>query len=258
MRNQLMLILVPVILSGCGVEQVDTGHRGVETRFGEVVSQSLPEGLYFYNPFTSDIDEMDVREHKWESKTMAYTKDVQNVEISFTLNLLPDATHMHEFYKAVGPYDAWMEKLVPQIVKGKIKEVAGQYKAVALVSQRLKATDEIKARLTDILGKKHVTVKNFELTNLNFNDAFEAAVERKVIAVQRAQEAKNKTARIREEAKQKVIDAKAQAESMRIRAQALTKNKNLVEYEAVQKWNGVLPQYSLSGAVPFLNLNKTK
>lgn len=253
-----LVVVIAMTAVGCGVEQVDTGHRGVETRFGKVVSQSLPEGLYFYNPFTSDIDELDVREQKWKNKTLAYTKDVQNVAISFTLNLLPDSTYMHQFYKDVGPGKAWMNKIVPQLVKGNIKEIVGQYKAVDLISKRLKATDEIQARLTELLLAKHVTVKNFEITDLNFNDAFEAAVERKVIAVQHAHEAKNKTVRIREEAKQKLIDAKAQAESMRIRAQALTKNKNLVSYEAVQKWNGVLPKYSLSGAVPFLNLNTTK
>ena len=43
---------------------------------------------------------------------------------------------------------------------------------------------------------------------------------------------------------------------MSIRANALSKNKALVEYEAVQKWNGKLPEYMLGDTVPFLNLNK--
>ena len=47
--------------------------------------------------------------------------------------------------------------------------------------------------------------------------------------------------------------AKAEAESMRIRAQALAQNKNLVEYEAVQKWNGALPTYT-GGAMPFIQV----
>ena len=46
----------------------------------------------------------------------------------------------------------------------------------------------------------------------------------------------------------------AEAEAMRIKATALERNQKLVEYEAVQKWNGELPEYMGSGAVPFLNL----
>jgi hypothetical protein len=42
---------------------------------------------------------------------------------------------------------------------------------------------------------------------------------------------------------------------MTIRSQALAQNRGLVEYEAVQKWNGILPVYMMGDAVPFLNLN---
>ena len=59
---------------------------------------------------------------------------------------------------------------------------------------------------------------------------------------------------IEEEAKQKLISAEAEAKSMRIRATALTQNKALVEYEAVQKWDGKMPQYMLGGSVPFINI----
>ena len=40
----------------------------------------------------------------------------------------------------------------------------------------------------------------------------------------------------------------------KIRAQALSENKSLVEWEAVQKWNGILPTYMLGGTTPFINV----
>ncbi len=40
----------------------------------------------------------------------------------------------------------------------------------------------------------------------------------------------------------RVIAAKADAEAMRIKTEALTGNAKLVEYEAVQKWNGEQPE----------------
>ena len=45
---------------------------------------------------------------------------------------------------------------------------------------------------------------------------------------------------------------------MSIRAHALTQNKALVEYEAVQKWDGKLPEYMMGGAMPFINLAAKK
>lgn len=44
---------------------------------------------------------------------------------------------------------------------------------------------------------------------------------------------------------------------MSVRAAALEKNPKLVDYAAVEKWNGVLPQTMMGGgAVPFINLQK--
>ena len=41
---------------------------------------------------------------------------------------------------------------------------------------------------------------------------------------------------------------------MRIKANALESNPKLVNYEAVQKWDGKMPQYMLGNSVPFIDL----
>ena len=71
---------------------------------------------------------------------------------------------------------------------------------------------------------------------------------------QKALTAENETKTVQEKARQKVISAEAEAKAMQIRAQALEKNPKLTEYEAVQKWDGKLPQYMMGNTVPFINL----
>src|SRR3954469_22027838 len=80
------VLLIIVSVAGCGIKVVNTGHRGIETHFGKVVSESLPEGLYFYNPVTSNIVEMDTRIQRQDSETDTYTRDVQQAAIKYTLN----------------------------------------------------------------------------------------------------------------------------------------------------------------------------
>lgn len=248
------VFLLAVLTSGCGFEVVDTGFRGIETRFGEIQGQPLPEGLHFYNPFTSDIREIDVREQKLEEKTACFTKDTQNVEISFAMTFFPDPSKIHEMYRQFG-YD-WEEKIILPATLGSIKDVVGQYIADDLVSKREAAKSAAQETLVTSLASRGVTVTRLEFTNLDFDDAYEKAVEAKVVAVQKAAESKNKTVEVEEQAKQKVIAAEAEARSMQIRSKALSENKSLVEYEAVQKWNGVLPQYMMGNSVPFINIAK--
>lgn len=255
--KKILLLVLAFSFVNCGFQIVDTGFRGVKTRFGKVVGDvTLDEGLHFYNPFTSAIVELDVREQKWSDETLAYTKDIQNVKVRFTLNYYPDKDKMHVFYQNVGRY--WPEKVIPQVVYGKIKEIVGKYEAVDLIGQRQKATQDITDLIAKTLKTKNITIKGFEVTNFDFNDAFENAVEKKVVAIENAKAAKNKTVQVKEEAKQRIIAAEAEAKSMQIRAEALAQNKSLVQYEAVQKWNGVLPQYVMGGTIPFINIGSTK
>lgn len=238
-------------LSGCG-EVIDTGNRGIKKSFGELVGEPLPEGLYFYNPFTTDIVEMSVMTRTWNVENTAYTKDVQQAKITFSVNYNLDPAAVMDMFKTVG--EDWQTKLVEQAVPAIMKNVIGKYEAVQLVAERNKATTEIEKMLIESLGAQGVIVSRFEITNIDYDDAFEKAVEAKVVAVQNAEAAVNKTKQVQEEAEQTKITATAFAEGMKIKSNALAQNKSLVEYEAVMKWDGKLPQYQLGSAASIIKL----
>lgn len=246
-------VLGLLALTSCGFEVVDTGYRGIETNFGKVIGDPLPEGMHFYNPFTSNIHEIEVREQKLEGQEQCFTKDTQNATISFAITYYPDPTKVNKLYQQFG--DGWAEKIIKPAVIGSMKDAIGQYVADELVQKREAAKQSAQKEITTALQERGVIVTRLDFTNLDFDDAYEHAVEAKVKAVQEAAEAKNKTVQIEEEAKQQVLTAKAEAESMRIRSEALKQNKGLVEYEAVQKWDGKLPVNMYGSApLPFLNL----
>lgn len=245
-------VVLLFILATMSTKIVSPGHRGVKITMGKVSDESYPEGFYFYLPFISSIKEMDTRISKIEIRTDAYTKDVQQVHVTGVVNFYPERDKMHTLYKEVGT--DWADKLIPQMLEGNLKNIIGHYEAVDLVDHRQEATIAIEQALQAAAKDRNVSVTKFEIANLDFQDIFEKAVEEKVTAIQRAKEAQNNTIRIQEEANQKVISAQAEAKSMSIRATALTQNASLVQYEAVQKWDGHLPTYMMGNSTPFINL----
>lgn len=252
MRNA-FLIALALGLSGCGFEQIDEGYRGIYTNWGKVVGEPLAPGLQFYNPVTSNIQEISVREEKLEGSTDAFTKDTQTVKISYVVTFYPDPAKIGAIYSQFGW--RWEEKVIQPAVLGSLKDAVGQYIADELVKSRKSVTDAAEKEIKEALASRSVTVTRLDLTNLDFDDAYESAVESKVVAIQKAAEAKNKTVEIEEQARQKVATAEADATAMRIKSQALAQNKGLVQFEAVQKWNGVLPQIILGGgSMPILDL----
>jgi regulator of protease activity HflC (stomatin/prohibitin superfamily) len=252
-----IIAIVVVSVAGCGIKVVDTGQRGIQTRFGKIASESLPEGLYFYNPLTSNIVEIDTRVQRQDGETESYTRDVQQATIKYTLNYRLQQDKAHVVYRDVGR--DWEQKLIPQVVLGTLKEVVGKWDAVDLIANRDKAGATAFEAIRSNLADRFVEVSRFEITDIAYTHEFENSVEQKVIAQQKAIEEQNRTKQIEEQARQKVLSAEAEAKSMQIRAQALEQNAKLVEWEAVQKWNGVLPQYMLgSGTTPFINLTPGK
>jgi prohibitin 2 len=256
-------LIVALWLVFASMETVENGHRGMKVSFGKVDSELLTPGLVFVNPFTTKVVLMNIQTNKWEGESQAYTRDVQQAKILFTLNYNLEPSRVIETYQSVGT--DWAGKLVGQVVHESIKREFGQHEAVDVIAQRDKASRAIEAEVKEKLALRSVNVTGFQLTNIDYTPEFEHAVEQKVIAQQKAIEEQNRTVQIREQAAQKVetakgnaeatvLNAKAEAESIRIRANALEANAKLVEWEAVQKWNGQMPTYMMGGAMPFIQI----
>lgn len=249
-------IVICIVSSGCGMEQIDEGYRGIETNWGKVIGEPLTPGFYFYNPISSSIHEIDVREKKLEGVTACFTRDTQSVQVSYTVTFYPDPTKINKLYSQFGV--GWEAQTVGQVVLGSIKDTIGQYIADDLVSKREVAKKTAEKELKDSLEARSVIVTRLDFTNLDFDDAYEKAVESKVVAIQKASEAKNHTVEVEEAAKQTVKTAEAAATAMRIKSQALSQNKGLAQYEAIQRWNGVLPSIMLGNSTPIINLDRIK
>ena len=247
----LILFVIAVLLCN-PIVVVGVGQRGVKVTLGKVSPESLGEGMHFIMPYIQRIAKMDVKTQKYTTQTHVYTKDIQQAKISYVVNYNLVADSAYRMYQEVGM--DYVSKVINPVLEGTIKDVIGKWNAQDLVANREEATNDILAKLKDQLTERYVNVTDFQIIDIGYSEVFERAIESKVTAEQDALKAKNKTVQIQEEAKQKVISAEAEAKSMSIRANALTQNKALVEYEAVQKWNGILPQYMMGNSIPFINM----
>ena len=252
MAIAVVIILVVLAIIGNPISIVGVGERGVKVTLGKVSPQSYTEGVHFVTPFISKIHSMNVKTQKSNIATTVFTKDIQQARLTYVINYNLQAENAHNMYKQVGK--EYRDTILIPIVEGTVKNIIGGWNASDLIANRAKATSDILFKLQEQLSDNFINVTDFQITDIDYSDTFEKAIEQKVTAEQEALKAKNVTVQVQEEARQKVIAAEAEAKSMAIRAQALTQNKNLVEYEAVQKWDGKLPQYLMGNSVPFVNL----
>lgn len=247
-----LLITSCLSLNACGVETVQQGTTGIKKSYGKVEDHAYDAGLYFYNPFVSDMFTMDNHIQKLEDKSNVFTKDVQKADVQWAINYLLQPGASLKMYMTVGRN--WEDVLLPQIINGSMKNTIGQWNAVELVSNRDKAAAAIEAAIAKELIPYGVVVSGFQLVDMQYDAEFDNAIKNKVIAIQKAEQAHNETVQVQEQAKQVVITADADAQAMKIKSEALSQNQNLVAYEAVQKWDGVMPQYMMGGAGTIFNI----
>jgi len=237
--------------------QVGPGERGVVLNFGAVQNVVLEEGLHFRVPVMQQIIAMDVKVQKAVTETVAASADLQDVTSTLALNyhLIPDKANI--VYQSIGTY--YKERIIDPAILEVVKAVTARYSAEELITKRPQVSEEMRATLTDRLKVYNIAVDAFSIVAFSFSHVFTEAIESKQTAEQFALRARRDLDRIKIEAEQKITAAKAEAESLRL--QRANISSDLIELrkieaniKAIEKWNGVLPQVTGSGAVPLIGL----
>lgn len=267
--RRLLLVLLAAALVALGSASftiIEEGYIGVKYQFGKIVDDSLSAGLNFKVPFVQTIRQVDVREQMYQMDANAYTKDTQTVEgIQTKLNYVYDRGELSNIIRNIGINNVESKLLIPQM-QSIVKNEIGQYKAEDLVQNRTTVQESIEDKLRESLGQSGIIVVSFAIENLDFEDGFEEAIRAKVVAEQEALKMQNKTKEKEELARQTVIEAQAEAESQKIRADAeayaieaiqkqLQQSPEYIELQRVQKWDGKYPQVMGNSVNPFVALN---
>lgn len=243
----LCLAMFSTGLAGC--TEVPVGSKGVSVTQG-TLNGVEDAGLVWHGPLT-DIIPVSVQTVKLEAQTETYTKDVQQATVKFTVSYRLDPGAVRKTYETYG--EAWSTAIIPQVVEESIKSSFGRSEAVKdAINNRNSIQSAIRADITAKLRKKSIIVEGFELNDISFSNEFDNANEAKQIAVETANAERNKTVAVRERAEQRIITAKADAEAMKIKSQALSGNAGLTAYEYAIRWDGKMPMYVTSGNAPMM------
>ena len=259
------LILLLVLVS-CFVHIVPTGYTGVKTNFGQIQEETIRSGgVNLTIPFVESIHKVNNKQQDkriearvWgeaSDKTPVYASDV-----IVTYQVLPEKSawiyaNVSDSKNLIG------EELVTSTIKAAMVELApGE------VTNRTKIEPLVQQKLTQSLTQKYgegvVFVNKVVINDMDFEEAYNAAIQQKSIAQQNAdkQKIENAAAIAKAEADKQVAitNAEAEAQKTAIKAEAQAQaNKKiaeslseaLIEYQKIQKWDGKLPTVTGSSAL---------
>ncbi len=231
---------------------ISAGERGVLLTFGKPSMEVMGEGLHFKFPLVQRVKKMEVRTQKIETSADAASKDLQDVQTTIALNFHLEPSSVPKLYQEVGK--SYVDRIINPAIQESVKAVQARFTAEELISKRTDVRSGIQEQLTDRLGKYYIIVDDINIVNFQFSEEFDRAIEAKVTAEQQMLKAEMDLKRIEIEKDQKITQAQAEAESIRIQSIALENNKDILELRAIEKWDGVLPKVT-GGATPFVQLD---
>ena len=247
-----LLALLALITVFSSFYTIKSTERGVLSTFGKISSGVIEDGLHVKIPFIQTVKKVNVQQKKFDGTENSYTRDVQTSEVQYNINYDLVRENVNNLIRNVG--DDYHNRIVVPFIRSAMKQAFGNFAATEIVENRDAVRREIESMLRRTLDSNYFVNIQFQLVNIDFDDDFENAIKENQVAEQQALKAKNVTIQIEEQAKQTKIRAEADAEAIRIKAKALESNPKLVEYEAVQKWDGKMPQYMMGNSLPLINL----
>jgi regulator of protease activity HflC (stomatin/prohibitin superfamily) len=244
----ILLILNPFVMVG-------PGERGVVLNFGAVQPTVMGEGLHLRVPIVQKVIKMDVKIHKSQTGAESVSKDLQDTHSTVAVNyhILPEKANW--VYQSIGR--EYKERIIDPTVQEVVKAVTARYTAVELITQREKVRAEIKELLKQRLVSYNINVDDFSIVNFKFSQQFTQAIESKQTAEQYALKAQRDLERIKIEAEQKIAQATAEAEALRLQKANVTPElirlrQIEASMKAIEKWDGHMPKVT-GGAVPFID-----
>jgi prohibitin 2 len=244
-------------LSAC-FTQVSPSKIGVVTTWGHVEADTLAEGPHLVSPVAKVHEVFVGLDVARISGAQAASKDLQSVHTDLTMNYRVDPARVIALYRN-SPTLEYEASYVQPAMFEVFKSVVARYTAEELVTKRQQVSEGILAGLHTKLQGYGLLIQDINMTNFKFSQAFDAAIEAKVTASQRAEQAERELQRVKFEAEQQIEKARGEAESIAIQAQAVKTNggEQYLRLQAINKWNGVLPTYMGANApVPFLNVQQ--
>ncbi len=292
-----LLIVLAIVLSSCAT-RVDAAHVGIKVKLAGtnrgVDDIPLVTGWVFYNPLTEqiilfptsvqnivwtrDVHEGSARD---ESITFSSQEGVNiNADIGLAFHIEPKlAPHLYLRFRKNDLID-----LAGGYVRSALREgfsvVASQMPVQDIYgSGKGKLVADVQKHLQDQLGKDGFVIDQLTINGaLRLPESVAASINRGQEATQQAIQAENRVRQVRAEAEQAVTQAKGQAEAARERARGEADARlitakaeakaNLIlrastspivlQYRALERWNGKLPVMNGGGALPMLTFDVSK
>jgi len=250
------LIFRPYVIVPAGERVVVFSLRG------GVIPTQLNEGFHFIKPFIDHPEFYDARQQtysisrtSWEGEVKGddsircLTADGQEVSVELSVRFHIDPNNVWRLHKEIGK--DYIGKILRPELRSHTRIAIAEFPADRVYSaERVAIQTNMETRLREKLAHNYILVDEVLLRSISFSDTYQNAIIQKQISQQNAQRMQYVLAKEQQEKRRKIILAEGEAESIRLKGQAIATNPRVVAYQYIQKVAPNIKTILSSGNVP--------
>lgn len=221
-----LLMIALFIILPWNFKTVDNGEVAVVKHLGQVVDTREP-GMHTDFWMTNSYVKLDTKVRQVDITTSSYSNDKQTMDIQMTVQYQIKKDMAKEIVIHYGTLEM-LESRIQSVAIERTKAIMSAYTADSLIEQRSAISAAVADAVELALGESYyIDITNIALTNIDFSDAYEQAVEQKMIATQEVEKAKADAQKAEETAKGALKVAEQEALAKIAAAEADAKAKEL-------------------------------
>lgn len=274
-----ILILIAGLVTAC--DKVTAGSVGVKVNLlgsdkgvqQEVLGPGrywlgMNEELYIFPTFQQNYSwtKEPIDGDNTDESITFQTKEGMAVNVDIGISYSIDSEKVSELFQK---YRKGVNEITDVVLRNAVRDSlnelgSGLTVEEAYSSKKTELMSNVQAKIAEEFKSVGIIVENLYLIGtMRLPDNVTAALNSKIEATQKAQQRENELREAEAQAKKDIAQAEGEAKSTLLKAEAEAKanklklqtlTKELIQYEAVQKWDGKLSQVMGSGTIPFLNI----
>ena len=247
--------LIGFIIVPFSIRVVQANEVAVVKYWGEA-KEIKTSGTHLNDYISSSYVYYPISIQQIDNEIQAYSQDAQAMTAKLVVQYKVQADKVINITKEYGDNEV-LKTRIQSIAEEKVKSVLSKKQAMAIIETRATLSSDILTAMEGAFDSYYVVVTNVVINDISFSEAFEQAVENKMIAEQDQLKAEyEKQKKITEaeallevakkEAEASIEKSKGDAEALKIMQEAWdnlsTEVKEvMLKQLAIEQWNGQLP-----------------
>ncbi|MCG2768354.1 MAG: hypothetical protein L6435_08225, partial [Anaerolineae bacterium] len=163
------------------------------------------------------------------------TEDGQQVDLSYSIRFRVERSQAPSIAQELGDERDVVEKVVKFHSRILCRQVPRNYKASDLYTGDVTAVeDDIASQLRPLFATKGLFLDSFGIREIGFSPAYVEAIEQKQIEKERVTTEQYKAEQAEKRKQAAITEAEGEAESIRIKGEALRESPNMIQLEFVR------------------------